>query len=239
MEAAAMTATTRCLLAIACLASCFQPHPADQREVSGEDCYGCHAADYAATTAPVHRDMPTVFSTACTSCHVMVRWQPALEGKHSDVFVIAEGPHATPCLGCHDLAAGKPSTQGANTNCLPCHPNDAKQIDAHRDIEDAIARPYAYLANVPNFCLDCHPAGLGAVHPEQRFALRKDHDVPCAECHDRAAGKDTAGANVTCVESRCHHTLRATDDTDGHKDGDYQKARGSGASRNFCHKCHA
>lgn len=232
---------TRCTVVIACmLAACFQPHPADQRQLAGEDCYGCHATDYAATTAPVHRETPAVFSTACTSCHVQVSWQPALEGKHGDVFVIAEGPHApTACLGCHDLAAGKPSKQGANTNCLQCHPNDAKQIDNHTDIEAAIGRPYAYLASVPNFCLDCHPAGTADVHPEKRFALTKDHAVPCADCHDRAVGKDKAGANVTCVESRCHHTLRATDGTEGHEDGDYQKARGNGSSRSFCHQCHS
>src|SRR4029079_14543825 len=102
-----------------------------------------------ATQAPVHRDTPAVFSTTCTNCHQMVRWQPALESKHSDVFVIAEGPHATPCLGCHDLASGKTSKQGANTNCVQCHPNDAKQIDAHTDIDDEIEHPYAYLASVP------------------------------------------------------------------------------------------
>lgn len=232
---------TRCAVVIACvLAACFQSHPTGQREVAGEDCYGCHGTDYATTTAPVHRAMPAVFSTACTTCHVQVRWQPALEGKHSDVFVIASGPHApTACLGCHDLTAGKPSKQGANTNCLQCHPNDAKQIGSHADIEAAIGRPYTYLAGVPNFCLDCHPTGTGDVHPEARFALIKDHAVPCADCHDRAAGADQAGANVTCVESRCHHTVRATDDTDGHKDGDYQKARGNGSRRNFCHQCHS
>jgi hypothetical protein len=231
---------TRYVLIACMLAACFQSHPSGQREVAGEDCYGCHATDYAATTAPVHRDAPQVFSTACTGCHIQVSWKPALEGKHSDLFAIADGPHApTACLGCHDLATAKPSKQGANTNCLQCHPNDAKQIDSHADIEAEIGRPYAYLASVPNFCLDCHPAGTADVHPEKRFALTKDHAVACADCHDRAAGKDKGGANVTCVESRCHHTLRATDGTEGHEDGDYQKARGNGSSRNFCHNCHS
>lgn len=222
------------------LAACFQSHPAGQRELAGDDCYGCHAADYAATTAPVHRATPDVFSTACTGCHAMVSWKPALEGKHSDVFVIAEGPHAPiACLDCHDLAAARPSKQGANTSCIQCHPNDAHQVETHTGIDTLIGRPYSYLASVPNFCLDCHPAGTAGVHPEARFSLRGDHAVPCGDCHDRVAGADRAGGNVTCVESKCHHTLRDTDGTEGHTDGDYRTARGTGASRNFCHHCHS
>ena len=232
---------TRVAVVIACmLAACFQSHPSDQRELSGEDCYGCHATDYAATTAPVHRDAPAVYSTACTNCHAMVSWKPALEGKHGDVFVIAEGPHApTACLDCHDLAAARPSKQGANTNCLQCHPNDAKQIESHTGIDALIGRPYAYTASVLNFCLDCHPAGTADVHPGARFALRSNHAVPCADCHDRSVGKDKGGGNVTCVESRCHHTVRATDGTEGHEGSAYQNARGNGSSRNFCHQCHS
>jgi hypothetical protein len=164
---------------------------------------------------------------------------PALEGAHNEAFITATGAHTQiACQDCHDLATALPSKLGANTNCLQCHPNDAKQIDNHKDVTSATGTPYAYLAGIPNFCLQCHPAGLADIHPDNKFALVENHAVPCEQCHDRAAGKDSKGANVTCVESRCHHTIQDTDGSEHHTDAAYTTARGNGSSRNFCHQCH-
>lgn len=224
---------------LAGLAGCFQAHPGGQQELMGTDCVGCHQPDYAATTAPVHRDMPQVFSTTCANCHRTVNWKPALEHLHSDVFVIATGKHAQiACLGCHDLDTGQPSTQGANTNCLSCHPDDQALRDGHAGVTTATDAPYQYLASVPNFCLSCHPAGTADVHPDNKFPRTGDHAVTCGKCHDRTAGPDTAGANVTCVDSMCHHTLAASDLIDDHKTTKYTNLKGDGSSRNFCLGCH-
>jgi len=231
---------TRFIVAIACLvlAACFHAHPDGQRELRGQDCYSCHTPDYEATAAPVHRAMPEVFSTTCGNCHRMTSWQPALEGAHSEAFAIAQGDHAQiPCQSCHDLASGKPSALGANTNCLGCHPDEPTLTASHTGVTLFAGSPYTYQPKVPNFCLECHPGGTAEQHPDQAFARKADHAVVCSACHDRTVGPDDKGHNVTCVESRCHHTLRATDGTDGHKDGDYQKAR-STTDRAFCHKCH-
>jgi hypothetical protein len=169
----------------------------------------------------------------------MTSWQPALEGAHREAFVIAQGDHAQiPCQRCHDLDSPLSSKLGANTNCLGCHPDEPALTAGHVGVTLFAGSPYTYRRDVPNFCLECHPAGIQALHPDNQFARKADHAVVCSACHDRTAGPDTKGENVTCVESRCHHTLRATDDTDGHKDGDYDKARGRGTSRNFCHECH-
>jgi hypothetical protein len=235
---------TRLALVIGCLqlAACFQTHAGDPQELSGTDCYGCHKTDYAATALPVHRDAPQVFSTACAGCHRTIGWKPALEGLHSDVFVIASDPHAPfACQGCHDLATGQPSKAGANTNCIQCHPDDAKQATEHVGVTTVTAAPYAYLASVPNFCLQCHPAGTADVHPDNRFARTADHAVPCEQCHDRTAGPDTKGGNVTCVDARCHHTLTFSDTMiEDHRElSDYATKRGNGKSRNFCHQCHS
>jgi len=206
----------------------------------GTDCYGCHTTDYASTTAPVHRDTPQVFSTSCANCHRTVGWQPALEGLHSDVFGIAAGAHADiACLGCHDLAGGQPSKRGANTNCLPCHADDAAQRDGHADVVTLTGEPYRYLAGVANFCLTCHPAGIADIHPDDKFARSLDHAVPCGQCHDRTTGSDKKGGNVTCVAAMCHHTLTESDTIKDHATTTYQTARGNGASRNFCHQCHS
>jgi len=227
------------VIAFTWLAGCFQAHPSDQQELAGGDCYSCHTVDYTGTTAPVHPDTPQVFSTTCANCHRTVGWKPALEGLHSDTFIIAQGPHASiPCLTCHDLSSALPSKLGANTSCLPCHPDDAQQAASHVGVLTVANAPYAYLGGVPNFCLQCHPAGTAGHHPDNLFALKGNHAVACADCHDRTAGPDTKGANVTCVDAKCHHTLSVSDAIEDHGTT-YTTARGDGTSRSFCHQCHS
>jgi hypothetical protein len=225
------------LLVLGFVAACFHPHPEGQQELTGKDCNACHATDWAATTEPAHAAMPAVYVSTCEHCHRMTSWKPALEASHKETFVIKTGDHANlACQDCHDLDSAQPSKLGANTNCLGCHPDEPRLTADHAGVILFAGTPYKYQSAVPNFCLECHPSGLSEEHPEGEFARTKDHAVVCSQCHDRAVGPDTA--NVTCVESRCHHTVRETDDTDGHKDGDYQKARGKGTDRDFCHECH-
>ncbi|HET7501565.1 MAG TPA: hypothetical protein VFK02_11195 [Kofleriaceae bacterium] len=227
-------------LVLASLAGCFQSHASDQQELAGTDCYSCHQRDYAATTAPVHPATPGVFSTACDGCHRTIGWKPALEGLHSEAFIIATGPHAPfGCLECHDLATAQPSKAGANTSCIQCHPDDAHQGETHAGVTTVTGAPYRYESTIPNFCLSCHPDGTAAAHPDRLFARTGNHAVPCGDCHDRTAGSDKQGANVTCVDARCHHTLSVSDGIDHHGTLDYQSARGNGTSRNFCHQCHS
>ena len=167
----------------------------------------------------------------------MTGWRPALEGQHGETFIITTGDHAgIACQDCHMLESPAPSKLGANTNCLGCHPDSAPLTASHVGVTLFAGKPYTYLPAEPNFCLECHPLGLAEEHPDKAFARTRDHAVVCSECHDRAAGPDTV--NVTCIESRCHHTVRETDDTDGHKGGDYRRSRGTGTDRDFCHECH-
>jgi len=229
------------VIAIMQLTGCFRTHASDQPELAGTDCYTCHTSDYAGTTAPVHRDAPQIFSTTCGSCHRTIGWKPALAGLHKETFVIASGPHAPiGCQDCHDLASPMPSTAGANTNCIQCHPDDAHQAETHLGVLTVTSAPYAYQASVPSFCLSCHPAGTADAHPDKLFARTGNHAVPCADCHDRTAGSDLKGANVTCVDAKCHHTLSVSDAIKDHREeSDYATIRGNGKSRNFCHQCHS
>jgi len=225
------------VIAVVLLAACFHPHPGGQQELGGGDCVSCHQTDYEATAMPVHRDLPTVYTTTCGNCHRQSSWQPALEGQHSEAFVISKGAHASiACQDCHDLSSPAPAKLGADTNCLGCHPDSAPLTAQHVGVTLFAGTPYKYQFEIRNFCLECHPAGLGEQHPDRAFPRTQNHAVVCSQCHDRAAGPDTT--NVTCVESRCHHTVRQTDDTDGHKGGDYRRSRGTGTDRDFCHECH-
>lgn len=233
---------TRFMLMLCGLAvtGCFQDHPANQQELMGDDCYSCHRTDYAATTAPVHPDTPQLFSTGCATCHRTTGWKPALDGLHSEAFIITTGPHQPiACVACHELDGARPSKAGANTNCNQCHPDDTRQRASHVGLLNLTGAPYAYLSDTPNFCLSCHPAGTADHHPDQLFALTDKHAVACASCHDRTSGPDTRGANVSCVDSKCHHTLSESDKISHHRDSDYQTARGTGANRAFCHQCHS
>lgn len=227
------------VIALMPLGACFQSHPAGQQELAGRDCNACHTTDYEATAAPIHHDTPQVFSTSCVNCHRQTSWQPALEGLHNDLFAVSEGPHAQiSCLGCHDLGSALPSKLGANTNCLPCHPDTVQLTALHAGITLFAGTPYAYDATVPSFCLECHPTGLKEAHPEVKFARAGNHAVPCSDCHDRTRGPDNKGTNVTCVEAKCHHTVQVSDLSINHATGAYRKSRGDGSSPTFCHDCH-
>lgn len=232
---------TRLVLLLTLLGACFESHINGMKELGNEDCYTCHTPDYEGTTAPVHRQNADVYTTACVSCHRTTDWKPALEGLHSEVFIIASGTHSDiKCLACHDLDRGA-SKAGANTNCTQCHPNDKKQQDDHSGVISVTGAPYQYLDGTPSFCLTCHPDGRAGKHPDAKFPRTGDHAVACESCHLRQAGPDTAGMNTTCVDSGCHHTLAWSDASGEHtKLASYPTVRGDGASQHFCldSRCH-
>lgn len=233
----------RLVLALAALTACFEPHQGAQ-ELRGADCAVCHLPQYEATTAPGHAVM--AFPTTCGDCHLRTNWQPALEGRHpqEDVFPIRSGGHAnTPCQECHTLGAG-PSRGGANTRCTACHLDDAYQRESHVGATSTSGAPYRYQAEVPSFCLTCHPKGTALKHPNDKFPRTGPHGAACTSCHLRATGPDTRGTNTSCIEAGCHHTL-------AYSDGKHREVRNYAAARsgpwtspyltarNFCLLCHS
>lgn len=238
------------------LAACMQSH-SGQQELHSDECYTCHVPDYEATLAPnMNGHASSGFPTTCANCHVTNGWQPAL-GLHPRVVVPAQdfgiesGPHANvKCLVCHDLGSPLPATDGANTNCVQCHPDSSSQRSSHVGATGTQAGgavvAYADIAyGAPNFCLTCHPNGLAAKHPDNRFPRSGHHDTPCGHCHDRATpapnNTDAGGKNVNCMFSGCHNRSQM----------DSRHAREPGSSRynasrnkpqwtmnNFCLDCH-
>ncbi|HRC58442.1 MAG: hypothetical protein IPI49_24945 [Myxococcales bacterium] len=236
----------RLVLALSCVAlvSCLESHGKTQ-ELRGADCAVCHLPEYQATTAPAHGPTAANFPTTCGDCHLRLDWRPALEGRHpaEDVFPIRSGAHAqAACLTCHALARGR-SSKGANTDCVTCHPNSADLSNAHVGAASSTGVPYRYQGEVANFCLTCHPKGTALKHPNDKFPRTGEHNVDCTTCHDRRTGVDTKGANTTCVESGCHHTVAWSD-------GKHREVRNYTSSRtgpwtqphitarNFCLLCH-
>ena len=106
-------------------------------------CYGCHAADYNATTNPVHKAAPTVFTTTCTTCHNTTAWTGAtfnhtwFNVNHGNANGVCATCHTSPtnyaifqCTGCH--GGGNPNNfhhpnVGGyvynSVNCYQCHKN--------------------------------------------------------------------------------------------------------------------
>jgi len=127
-------------LKVAC-ASC---HVNNNYTTLPTDCYGCHKTNYDATTNPVHKAAPTVFTTACATCHNTTAWTgatfnhtwfPLNHGGNAANGVCAVC-HTNPndyavfqCTNCH----GKTQTDGKHggvrgyvynsVNCYQCHKN--------------------------------------------------------------------------------------------------------------------
>ncbi|MGN6107488.1 MAG: hypothetical protein ACTHU0_20430 [Kofleriaceae bacterium] len=225
----------RIALAVVMLASCLRSHDASQREVGGDECASCHLEDYQSTSAPPHA--ASAFPTTCVNCHRQTSWQPALDGLHPEPrFPIASSAHrGIGCITCHDLEAGA-SRAGANTNCIQCHPDDARQRSSHQGAQGPAGQPYAYSTAQRNFCLTCHPDGRARNHPDDRFPRTGDHQAACTTCHDRASGPDTGGRNTTCLGSGCHSIGRMDDKHDDVSR--YPAERGDASNRHFCLACH-
>ncbi len=217
----------RTLIAALALSACSQ-HAPGAVEIGPDDCVLCHRADYDSAD-PAH---PGAFPETCADCHLTDAWRPALGGNHPETrFPIGHGAHADArCLECHDVNAG-PSTGGANTVCIVCHPRS--QADPiHQGIPD-----YAWDGSAPHFCLTCHPDGQAANHPESAFPIESGphQGLACASCHDRARGPDSGGQNTDCIG--CHlgvHTQATM--ADKHQEvGGYQWQPDV---PNFCLECH-
>jgi hypothetical protein len=142
------------------------------------DCYGCHAKDYNATTAPNHAQAG--ISTQCQTCHTTIAWIPATFNHNNTSFPLTGAHVNVPCATCHtDNFAGT-----LPTNCYGCHTKDY----------NATTNPNHAQSGIPTLCETCHnttawsPATFD--HNNTSFPLTGAHTtVPCGTCHtDNYAG---------------------------------------------------
>jgi NMD protein affecting ribosome stability and mRNA decay len=104
------------------------------------DCYGCHAVDYNGTTNPIHKAAPTVFTTACATCHNTTAWTGATFNhtwwnvNHGNAAGVCATCHTNAndytifqCTNCHGKAQtdarhqGNPNYVYNSVNCYQCH----------------------------------------------------------------------------------------------------------------------
>jgi hypothetical protein len=111
------------------------------------DCYGCHAADYAATTNPIHKAAPTIFTTTCTTCHNTTAWTGAI--FNHTWWSINHGNAAGVCATCHTNPNDYTIFSCTNGSCHPKASTDSN----HSGVG-------GYVYNSVN-CYQCHKNGGG------------------------------------------------------------------------------
>jgi hypothetical protein len=175
---------------------------------TGNNCYGCHSADYASTSnlAGVPPHDPVNFPQAGCVCHNTTSWLGATAFDHASVGFSMTGSHslaARQCSDCHSIIG---YTAGAtDKDCYTCH---ATSYTSNGVVKHT----------TPNFptttaqCITCHAAantnhvtwnnGVFSNHAgvTTNFALTGNHaGFQCSDCHT-AAGTDLKQytCSVTC-----------------------------------------
>ncbi len=136
------------------------------------DCYGCHRADFAATTTPAHA--AAGISTDCTQCHNAIAWGPARFDHSATGFPLTGAHLSVACSSCH----GTPWQTRPASDCYSCH---LAQYNA------TTSPPHA-AAGIPTTCATCHSTGTWGSgsfdHSTTPFPLTGAHlSVACVTCH--------------------------------------------------------
>ena len=133
------------------------------------------------------------------------------------------------CLESHPAA----QQELANQACYTCHVPDY-------DATDHAAKTF------PTSCADCHrtsawqPSLEGLHLPPFVIASGRHAGIACLTCHDLDKGSSKMGANTTCVDGACHHSLSWSDGFHRGEVGTYTGIRGDASNRHFCldARCH-
>lgn len=126
-------------------ASCIACHVNNNYTLTYQDCYQCHANDYARPTNPNH--VTSQFSHDCSPCHSTAGWLPSTFNHDGQYFRIYSGKHRNrwnnDCASCHPTAG----QYQVFTCTTACHPQ-AQTDNKHRDVQG-----YSYSSPA---CYSCH-----------------------------------------------------------------------------------
>jgi hypothetical protein len=224
------------------------------------DCYACHRADFAGTTAPAHGAMG--FPTTCSTCHNAMAWRPA-RFKHtgagdcyschrSDYDGASAPAHRagglpTTCGTCHSTLAWRPATFAHNATAFPL-------TGAHRQAPCLECHGSPWQNTLATDCYSCHRPAYDATAAPAHAA----GGIPttCTSCHNTAAWQPATfahnatafpltGAHLQAPCLECHgspwqNTL-ATDCYSCHRpayDATAAPAHAAGGIPTTCASCH-
>lgn len=155
-------------------AQCSKCHVNGVYKGTTRQCYGCHAANYAAAALPNHALLG--YPTECQMCHTPSGWKPS---TFTHPAWIMTGAHtAAKCSQCH---SGGQYT-GTPTTCAGCHLADY----------NAALSPNHALLVYPTACQTCHTTAAWSpanfVHNFPIFTGKhKTKWSKCTDCHIQPA----------------------------------------------------
>jgi hypothetical protein len=168
--------------------ACTQCHVGGKYAGTTMQCYGCHVADYNATSNPNHK--AAAFPTDCSVCHTTTNWQGAKFNHNTATRFALTGAHINvACSQCHVNNVFK----GLASDCASCHLADYNKA----------TNPNHKSAGFPMTCGTCHTttswSGASFNHATTGFALTGAHAaVQCAQCHVNNNYNLTSGACANC-----------------------------------------
>jgi len=193
---------------------CTKCHTTNAFKTTPQECYSCHASDYATVQSPNHA--AGSFSHQCMTCHTTTVWKPSQFNHDNTLFALVGAHRTVPCEQCH--LNGQFS--GMQKNCIDCHRTDF----------NGVKNPNHMSASFSSDCLTCHSMNVWKPatfdHGATRFALTGKHlFVQCQDCH--------TNGNYQLVYSNCYQCHQS----------DYQKTTNPNhANNNFaqtCELCHS
>ncbi len=179
-------------------ADCYDCHPSESLlrfEPLGVECYDCHEADYMATTNPIHKDKPDIFTTNCNDCHSVNAFTWTGAGFNHSFFPLTGGHALNDCTKCHPPGSDYSSI---SADCYSCHQTDYANTNAPDHIG----------AGIPTNCIECHTTNPGwkpadfRAHDAQYFPVYSGKHSgtwnSCTECHPNPNNY----VEFTCIS--CH-----------------------------------
>ena len=183
-------------------ATCTQCHNAATWNVqgTGNNCYGCHATDYANTLNPKHDTVNNPIA-GCT-CHSTTAWSPATGGfDHLAAGFPLTGSHSLTARVCNDChAASGYGTGATNPACYSCH---ATSTPGYNN-----AGPGAPVHNAQYFpsaqCTTCHAAANASHVTWAGGTFTHPAAFPLANAHAGRLCQDCHKGNYTTLANNCY-----------------------------------
>jgi hypothetical protein len=167
---------------------CSKCHTTNSFKSTSQECYSCHASEYAAVQSPNHA--AGSFSHQCVTCHTTTVWKPATFDHAATRFALT-GKHASAlCSSCHV----NDNYRLTYSDCYACH-----QVDFQKP-----TNPNHIAGSFVHACDQCHTTTVWTPstfnHSSTPFALLGAHQaVACANCH---VNNVYAGLHKNCID--CH-----------------------------------
>jgi len=197
---------------------CQSCHTNGNYQLVYNDCYQCHASDFAGTSNPNH--VTGGFSHNCEQCHSTVNWS-STSFDHSTTNFPLTGAHiATQCQSCHTNG----NYQLVYNDCYQCHVSNF----------NSATNPNHVVPSFSHDCVLCHSTVAWSpstfAHDTQYFRIysgkHRGQWSLCSQCHPSA----TDFNNFTCFNCHRHDQIN--------EDPRHANVPGYSYSSPSCYNCH-